>query len=241
MSDTLLEIACLPLYSESKSGGRYIPERNSLNMWNASGRPRHPDEIGIPVPVDFRNQHPAFFPALNVSFELKLPHFSTLSAKRCQENGKALMSNPNKDLGKWLLRDVLGIPKYTVITYAMLKEKGVDSVYIEKWKGHSGIYYKISPAPINTYDKYIRGMKIINKEAPKDRKSSNTSTFEKNRPAEKPMTTSIMVTPKVSKVINHPKFGKGTIINVENNTVKIDFSGNLRSLDVRWLREQQLL
>ena len=30
--------------------------------------------------------------------------------KVCQENDKALMSNPNRDLGKWILRTVPGIP-----------------------------------------------------------------------------------------------------------------------------------
>ena len=241
MNDTLLEIACLPLYSESRSEGRFIPERNSLNMWNAEGRPRHPDEIGIPIPVDFRNHHPDFFPGLNASFELKLPNFTTLSAKQCQQGGKALMSNPNKDLGKWLLRVVLGIPKYTVITYAMLIERGIDSVYIEKWKGHSGFYYKMSPAPINTYDKYIRGMKITNKETPKNWKSNTLSAFEKNRPTEKPMPTSTQVSPIIGKIINHPKFGNGTILNVVDNTVVIDFGGDLRSLDVNWLRDKKIL
>ena len=241
MNDTLLEIACLPLYSESRAEGRFIPVRNSLNMWNAEGRPRHPDEIGIPIPIDFRNHHPDFFPGVNTAFELKLPNFATLSAKQCQQGGKALMSNPNKDLGKWLLRVVLGIPKYTVITYDMLEERGIDSVYIEKWKGRSRIYYKVSPAPVNTYDKYIRGMKIKNKETPKNLKSNTPSTFEKNRSAEKPTSSNIQILPKIGRVIIHPKFGNGTIINIVNNTVEIDFGGNLRSLDAHWLREQKLL
>lgn len=109
--DKIIKIACLPLYSESNAEGKYVPMRNSLNLWNASGRPRHENEVGIPIPVEFRNRHADFFPGLMKSFDLRLPNFRTLKAKQCQQDGKALMSNPNKDLGKWILRDVLGIPE----------------------------------------------------------------------------------------------------------------------------------
>ena len=67
MSDTLVQLVCLPLYSETAADGRFVPFRNSLNMWNASGRPRHEDEIGIPVPIEFRNRYPDFFPGVSVS------------------------------------------------------------------------------------------------------------------------------------------------------------------------------
>ena len=42
--------------------------------------------------------------------------------------GKAIMSNPNKTLGKWLLRDVFGLPEGTLVTYDMLRVFGIDSV-----------------------------------------------------------------------------------------------------------------
>ena len=132
MKDVLVETVCLPLYSENATEGKFVPVRNSLNMWNASGRPRHEDEIGIPIPIEFRNMHPDFFPGSYVSFRLVLPNLSSLKAKQCQQGGKALMSNPNKDLGRWLLRTVLRIPKHTVVTYPMLVKIGIDSVYLEK-------------------------------------------------------------------------------------------------------------
>lgn len=34
--------------------------------------------------------------------------------------GKSIMSNPNKALGKWLLRDVFELPEKTLVTYDML-------------------------------------------------------------------------------------------------------------------------
>ena len=42
------------------------------------------------------------------------------------------MSNPNKALGKWLLRDVLKIPYGKIITYNDLLEVGIDSVCFKK-------------------------------------------------------------------------------------------------------------
>ena len=41
-------------------------------------------------------------------------------------------SNPNKDLGHWLLRDVLEVPEGTLITYDMLELFGIDSVIFTK-------------------------------------------------------------------------------------------------------------
>lgn len=52
--------------------------------------------------------------------------------KLCQENCKALMSNPNKALGKWLLRDVLKVPYGKTISYDDLLEIGIDSVSFKK-------------------------------------------------------------------------------------------------------------
>lgn len=48
--------------------------------------------------------------------------------KICQEDGKALMSNPNKDLGKWILRDVLHVEEGHLITYEDLLKIGIDSI-----------------------------------------------------------------------------------------------------------------
>ena len=42
------------------------------------------------------------------------------------------MSNPNKELGKWLLRDVLHLDERHLLTYDELLAKGIDSVIF--WK-----------------------------------------------------------------------------------------------------------
>ena len=42
------------------------------------------------------------------------------------------MSNPNKALGKWLLRDVLELKEQELIDYETLVKKGFDAVIFEK-------------------------------------------------------------------------------------------------------------
>ena len=247
MSAIILETACLPLYSESAAKGRYVPTRNSLNMWNASGRARHENEIGIPVPIEFRNQHPDFFPGVLVSFPLRLPNGSTISAKQCQQDGKALMSNPNKDLGKWLLRDVLKLPLYTIVTYEVLCQAGIDSVYIDKIQQDNEIYYKISPAPLNEYDKYIRGRIIRAKRSvtPPATASPLSSKPIPNDPISKKDNITIKDQPsslKKGMIVNHPSFGKGSVLGLgKNETVKIKFSDKTRDIKIDWLKRYDSL
>ena len=42
------------------------------------------------------------------------------------------MSNPNQDLGKWLLRKLLKLKEGELLTYQKLAEIGVDSVQVTK-------------------------------------------------------------------------------------------------------------
>lgn len=123
----------IKLYKQTKNGG-FVEEKSGLNIWNANGRKRHPNEVYIPFnKVDReRPENKDFFPPQDQSFNLLLPDGQTISAKVCQDNGKAIMSNPNKALGKWLLRDVLELPEGTLITYNLLQEKGFDTVVFEK-------------------------------------------------------------------------------------------------------------
>jgi hypothetical protein len=37
--------------------------------------------------------------------------------KVCHDEGKALMSNPNRTLDEWILRDLLRLPENTIVTY----------------------------------------------------------------------------------------------------------------------------
>lgn len=119
----------LPLYSDKS---KKVEERSGLNQWNAQGRLRDPNEIYIPIPLWIHREYPDFFPARDEPFDLILPDGTTMSAKVCQSNGKALMSNPNKALGKWLLRDVLNLKEKELLTNETLNEIGLDSVVIYK-------------------------------------------------------------------------------------------------------------
>ena len=118
----------LPLYSTR--GGKNVPERSGINQWNANGRKRDADEVYISIPKSIHHNYPDFFPSRDIPFELRLPDGTSLSAKVCQEGGKALMSNPNAALGKWLLRKVLCKKEGELVTLEDLDTYGIDSVKI---------------------------------------------------------------------------------------------------------------
>lgn len=121
----------LPLYS-SISKKKTVPERSGLNQWNAKGRPRNPNEVYIPIPKSIHKKVPSFFPGRDVPFILELPNGKSISAKVCQDNSKALMSNPNSALGEWLLRDILLIKEGELVTMKDLDRFGIDSVKLVK-------------------------------------------------------------------------------------------------------------
>ncbi len=120
----------LPLYSTRNH--TIVPEKSGLNQWNASGRKRDENEVYIPVPKTIWNKFPNFFPDKDSPFELILPNGKSLSAKICQANGKAIMSNPNSDLGEWILRKVLRKKPGELVTINDLAKYGIDSVRVEK-------------------------------------------------------------------------------------------------------------
>src|SRR3989344_3382706 len=140
----------LPLYS-TKSGEKIMPEKSGLNQWNASGRPRDPNEVYIPIPAWIHEVHPNFFPNRDAAFVLVLPNGSEMSAKVCQDGSKALMSNPNSALGEWLLRSVLNLEEKELLTYRKLEEIGLDSVVI--YKTESG-KYNIDFTKIGSYEQF---------------------------------------------------------------------------------------
>ena len=84
-------------------------------------------------------------------FKLKLPNGNELSAKVCQSDNKALMSNPNLELGKWLLREVLNLKEGELLTYEKLQVIGVDSVEVYRLSKNT---YKIDFRPIGFYDEF---------------------------------------------------------------------------------------
>lgn len=141
----------LPLYSEK--GLKHVPEKSQLNQWNACGRKRHPNEVYIPHPVEVRRKYPNFFPDRDTPFNLHLPDKNVMTAKICQDDGKALMSSPNKELGEWLLRKVLNIPPNQLLTLEKLEELDIDSVRIDKI---DNVNYMINFAKLGSYDNFIK-------------------------------------------------------------------------------------
>lgn len=119
----------LPLYS-TRGGVPHVPDRSGLNQWNANGRSRDRNEVYIPVPKSIHKNYPQFFPTKDYPFELILPNGDILSAKICQQGGKALMSNPNAALGKWMLRKVLKKKPNELLTIQDLDRFGINSVKI---------------------------------------------------------------------------------------------------------------
>ena len=140
--------AYLPLYGKNKT----VQEKAGLNQWNAAGRQRDPDEVYIPVPAKFHHRCPSFFPRKDTKFELILPGKKTISAKICQDGSKALMSDPNKELGKWILRDVLRLQDGELLTIDRLYQLGIDSVRIDKLK--DGVY-EMNFAAVDSYEDFI--------------------------------------------------------------------------------------
>lgn len=143
----------LPLYSY-RTGN--VEARSGLNQGYADGRERELREAYIPIPRAFYDHMGVSpFPPRDTSFDLVLPNGTILSASICQDNDKALMSNPNEKLGKWLVRDVLGIIHNRPITISDLRSASCDSVKIEL--KDDGKYY-ITPAPFGSFVSFINGI-----------------------------------------------------------------------------------
>lgn len=143
---------CLRLYSEKANGTKFVAEKSGLNQWNAGGRRRNSNELYIPYPAEDRERTAGFFPGRDTVFDLRLPDGTVIPAKICQDDGKAIMSNPNKILGEWLLRKVFELPEGTLVTYEMLQRFGVDSVVFTK---HGDLDYSVDFSEVGTYEEFI--------------------------------------------------------------------------------------
>ena len=167
---------CLRLYAVKPDGTKYVPEKSGLNQWNANGRNRDANELYIPYLTNDRKRDLQFFPPRDTPFVLTLPDGTEMGAKVCQRAykkikgeeysqlsneekieedlkskiGKSIMSNPNKTLGKWLLRDVFGLPEGTLVTYDMLKVFGIDSVIFTRISERK---YTIDFCVLGTYER----------------------------------------------------------------------------------------
>lgn len=167
---------CLRLYAVKPDGTKYVPDKSGLNQWNANGRARDANELYIAYLSNDRERDLQFFPPRDTPFTLVLPDGTEMDAKVCQraykkikdedyeqlsdeekaeedaksQVGKAIMSNPNKTLGKWLLRDVFGLPEGTLVTYDMMRVFGIDSVMFTRIDDRK---YGIDFCVLGTYER----------------------------------------------------------------------------------------
>jgi hypothetical protein len=137
----------LPLYGNNQT----VFPKSGLNQWNAGGRIRHLDEVYIPIPAYIHKNFPGFFPDRDTSFELKLPNGNKMQSKVCQDKRKALMSYSNKELGNWILRDILKLKEGELLTYPKLQTLGIDSVRIDKI---DNVNFEINFAKIGSYENF---------------------------------------------------------------------------------------
>ena len=147
----------LPLYSY-KHNVKYVAEKSGLNQWNASGRQRNEDELYIPIPSYIHKNYSDFFPNRDCTFKLHLPNGNIIDAKVCQDGGKALMSNPNRDLGHYILRQALKKKPGELVTIDDLNRYGFDSICIEKKYDtkNTTYYYKLYfTDEFGDYDEFI--------------------------------------------------------------------------------------
>ena len=141
----------LPLYG-FQNKEKFVFEKSGLNQWNAGGRKRDFGEVYIPIPAEIHRQFPNFFPERDKLFELKIPTGEIFSAKVCQDNSKALMTNPNKALSDWLLRKVFQVKEGELLTIEKMNELGFDSVIICKDENGN---YQIDKAKLDSYEQFI--------------------------------------------------------------------------------------
>lgn len=148
------EFVVLPLYSTRND---LVPEKSGLNQWNAGGRKRSLNEVYIPIPMQIHQNFPDFFPGRDTPFDLIIPDGNILNAKVCQENSKALMTNPNSALADWLLRKLLNLKEGELATSERLALMDCDSVIITKI--NTGVY-QIDKAKFGSYTSFIENLNI---------------------------------------------------------------------------------
>lgn len=168
-----VDYVILPLYSlshskrQSKLVGKnvkVVAEKSGINQWNAAGRERKFGEAYIPIPVGIHHKYPNFFPSIDWSFNLKLPNGKGVSAKVCQQNRKALMSNPNDLICEWLFKSIDSnfsevefkdrFNHKRFYTYADLEIAGKDAVKVTKTDADN---YSIEFMPIGAFEAFISG------------------------------------------------------------------------------------
>ncbi len=109
-------------------------------------------EVYIPIPIDIHKKYPNFFPSRDREFSLQIPTGEIFKAKLCQDNSKALMTNPNKALSDWLLRKLFQLEEGKLATYERLNLLGFDSVIVTK---DSDGNFSIDKSALDSYERFI--------------------------------------------------------------------------------------
>ena len=143
-----VDFVILPLYGR----GKEVFPKSGLNQWNARGRERNFGEMYIPVPSNIRKNFGNFFPDKGVSFDLQVPTGEVFSASLCQDGGKALMTNPNKELADWLLRRLLKLEEGELATTEKLDDLHINSVIITKKEDGK---FLIDKAKFDSYESFF--------------------------------------------------------------------------------------
>lgn len=145
------ETVYLPLYGKDFT----VFSKSGLNQWNANGRKRDINEVYIPVPAILHKKFPNFFPNRDTPFDLILPNKKIMKSKICQDGGKALMSQSNRELGQWILRDVLNLKEGELLTYNKLQEIGIDSIRIDKTNNGE---YKMNFSTNGSFEEFLTSL-----------------------------------------------------------------------------------
>ena len=159
-----IDFVILPLYS-TRGSVKTVEVASGINQWNAGGRLRKYGEAYIPIPALVHRLAPGFFPERDKPFELVLPNSTDpVNAKVCQQDSKALMSNPNDRLCRWIYK-VIDInfsdldfdrpPVREPFTYHDLERVGRDSVMVVKDRTSSHLKYEIRFAELGRYEEFI--------------------------------------------------------------------------------------
>ena len=160
-----VDYVVLPLYSPKT---KKVHEKSGINQWNAGGRKRKLGEVYVSIPSEVRRSYPAFFPPRDTHFDLQLPNSSTMhKAKVCQEGGKALMTERNIELGRWLLSVIdpatkaedfdLPPTRNRPYAYEDLVAIGSDSVIISRHKVGRTKKYVVSFGPLGSFEDFMQG------------------------------------------------------------------------------------
>ncbi len=157
--DNIEDFIVLPLYSPKT---QIVENKSGLNQWNANGRIRNENEVYIPIPAWIHKFKNKFFEyntddKKTAPFKVQLPNGELLDMKVAQQGGKALMSNPNRDLGKWILRDILELEPRKIVTKEHLDIIGIDSVKLTKTKNGTFLLDFLKSGSFEEYkNKYIK-------------------------------------------------------------------------------------